>query len=104
MDGRCSRRSCLCSQCLTLVPLSQQLPVRLSGWESPSTAPFPGQGRSSRLFFLEKTPPAPCIPKLQPRRCAPEPLEATPALEAPVLHTRAVFVHLAGIVLLSADF
>lgn len=92
--------ACLCGQCLTLVPLSHQLPAWFSGSESLSAALFPGQGWSSCLLSLKKRSSS----TLDFKATTVELLDAAWALEALVLCTGAVFVHLAGVVLLSADF
>lgn len=46
--------ACLRCHCLTLMPLSHQLPAWLSGLEDPSTALFPGQRWSSCLLSSKK--------------------------------------------------
>lgn len=107
MVGRCLKRSCWHVFAVTALPscpsaISSQ---RVSpAWKTPPQRSSQGRGgvavssprRNASLVFW--------ISKLQPWQGPAEPLEAAWVLEALVLHTEAVFVHLAGVVLLSADF
>lgn len=96
MDGRCSKEllAWLCSVLPSCPSTSSS-----QCWESPSTAPFPRRGWSRHLFFLQKDPSIALDLKAPTTAVPAEPLGAAPALR-----TRTVCVHLAGVVLLSADF
>lgn len=94
--------ACPCGQCLTLVPLSSQHGALAR--RAPPQLPSQGGDGVAVSSPWSNAPSALWVSNLQPWRGLAEPLEAKRVLEALVLRARSVFVRLAGVVLLSADF